>query len=74
MISNFIQMVKESKKETVNTKIKCPRCGVIYEVIKMESKTVKCMDCGAEYLQPIHNVDNPEFIRQAVYRCKGEKH
>lgn len=72
MKSDFMQMVKESKKETVKTKIKCPKCGVTYEVLKMEKTAVKCMDCKAEYLQPIHNVDNPEFIRQAAYRCKGE--
>jgi ribosomal protein S27E len=53
--------------------IKCPGCGVAYEVLELEKKPVKCMDCGAEYLQPIRNTANPEFIRAAAYRCKGEK-
>lgn len=52
-------------------KIKCPGCGVVYEVERMEGKPVNCQRCGAEYLQAIHNVDNPEFIRAAAYRCRG---
>ena len=55
------------------TKIKCPGCGVTYEVDKVIYSTVTCQDCGAEYLQFIHNVDRPEWIRQALYRCRGEK-
>lgn len=52
-------------------KIKCPNCGVVYEVSPVEAKTVKCADCGAEYFQAIHNVENPEFVRAAAYRCRG---
>lgn len=63
------QLYREPKK----AKIKCPGCGVTYEVEKMETYAIRCMDCGAEYLQPIHNINNPEFIRAAAYRCGGER-
>jgi DNA-directed RNA polymerase subunit RPC12/RpoP len=59
--------------EDKEIEIKCPECGVIYEVLEPEKKPVKCMDCGTEYLQPIHNTANPEYIRAAAYRCRGEK-
>lgn len=58
---------KDCKKYT----IKCPQCGVVYETKILEKTIVRCMDCGAEYLQPIHNTANSEFIRAAAYRCRG---
>lgn len=67
----FIQKV--AYKSFKKTKIKCPGCGVIYEINEPQQETVVCMDCGCSYLQAIHNIDRPEFIRQAVYRCRGEK-
>lgn len=57
----------------LKTEIKCPGCGTTYDVVELEERSIKCMDCGAEYLQQIHNTANPEFIRAAAYRCKGEK-
>lgn len=55
-------------------KIQCPGCGVVYEVDYIAVYDfVICLNpnCGAEYSQRIHNVANPEFIRQAAYRCRG---
>jgi uncharacterized paraquat-inducible protein A len=51
--------------------IQCPQCGVMYEVEFYENNTTQCQDCGAEYLQRIHDVENKEYIRQAAYRCRG---
>lgn len=57
---------------STKTQIKCPGCGVIYEVprVWIECITI-CVQCKAEYMQPIHDISNPEFIRQAAYRCRG---
>jgi ribosomal protein S27E len=70
-LNNETVKIKSAQQLPKKTKIKCPGCGVTYEVTKMETYTIRCMDCGAEYLQAIHNVDNPEFIRAAAYRCRG---
>ena len=57
------------KEMKVEYKIECPGCGVQYETEKLEEKAVSCMDCGALYLQPIHDVKNDEFFRHAAYKC-----
>jgi DNA-directed RNA polymerase subunit RPC12/RpoP len=52
-------------------KIQCPGCGVVYEVDYIHRFPVNCLNCNAEYMQPIHDISNPEYIRQAAYRCRG---
>lgn len=50
--------------------IKCPECGIEYETTKLNTEPIQCQDCGAIYLQPVHEVNNFEFVRKAAYRCR----
>jgi len=60
-------------KMVKKTEIKCPRCDIVYEVDDALKEIVTCLKCGCSYLQAIHDVNRPEFIRQAAYRCRGER-
>jgi len=62
-----------AKLKKAKAQIKCPGCGVIYEVDYIHRFPVICLKpgCNAEYMQPIHDISSPEFIRQAAYRCRG---
>jgi len=61
------------RKQEQKTRIKCPGCGFVYEVDKVLYKLIPCQEhgCGAWYLQAVHNVNRPEWVRQALYRCRG---
>lgn len=65
--------MKEPKAEIIT--VQCPECGQVYGVNKENlcRTSIACGNCGAKYVQAVHIVINPEFIRQAAYRCRGEK-
>lgn len=44
-------------------KITCPKCGTKYSVYKIEEKTIKCQDCGAEYHQGFNSEKMPLWIK-----------
>ena len=44
-------------------KVKCPECGIEYNIYKIETKCVKCFDCGTEYHQGFNCDKMPQWIK-----------
>lgn len=60
---------KKKQVKTVsisNAKVTCPNCNVSYEASMLLSDTVKCQDCGCNYVQKTHSDRVIDWVREKI--------
>lgn len=50
--------------------IKCPRCGIEYEVDNIEPKNIRCCDCGKVYHQVFNSEHCPKWVTNMAYNIR----
>lgn len=57
--------------------VQCPNCQQVYNILDkdLNEGMVDCWNygCNARYLQHFHVMSTPKFIREALFRCRGDK-
>lgn len=50
--------------------IKCPNCNVKYSVERINSKKIRCQDCGTEYHQGFCSANMPKWVGNMAYNIR----